>query len=85
MFNARTIGFPALASCAVSISARRMFRASATSTTRSACALVTTSRVIRSSSLMVPSSVFTPGVSMTSHTSAPTSARPFVTATVVPG
>ena len=42
-------------------------------------------RVIRSSSLMVPSSVFTPGVSITSQTSAPTMARPVVTATVVPG
>jgi hypothetical protein len=52
---------------------------------RSVSGPATTSRVMRSSSLMVPSSVFTPGVSITSQTSAPTSARPLVTATVVPG
>ena len=85
MFSASTIGLSQARSWLVSISARRRLRASATWMMRSVSGPVTTSRVIRSSSLMVPSSVFTPGVSITSHTSAPTSARPLVTATVVPG
>ena len=86
MFSASTIGLPNTASWLVSISARRTLRASATWTIEVGDSPSTsTSRVMRSSSLIVPSSAFTPGVSMMSQTSAPTSARPCRHATVVPG
>ncbi len=79
------MGRPNPAISEVSISARRKLRASATWTTTSASRLERSLLVMRSSSLSSPWSELTPGLSTMSQTSAPTSARPDVTPTVVPG
>ncbi len=85
MFSASTMGRPVAASWDVSISPRLRFLASATWTTTSASPRSSMRRATSSSSVRTPSSAVMPGVSVISHTSPPSTTRPLVIATVVPG